>query len=177
MRPTSARRSIAARDARTRSHGRARDDPTFATDTGYRPPPSVSATAITASPARPKADCVASQVREPLDGKNSTRERRTDKNVTFGNKRWRVTRRARGSSRTTSRSNNHVSSVSTTRGVHTHSSLRVSSQNSAEPGYLGNGMTSLMFSTPVTYCTSRSNPSPNPACGTDPYLRRSRYHQ
>ena len=38
-------------------------------------------------------------------------------------------------------------------------------------------MTSRMFSTPVQYCTRRSNPSPNPACGTDPYLRRSRYHQ
>ena len=50
-------------------------------------------------------------------------------------------------------------------------------QNSALPGYLGNGMTSLMFSTPVTYCTSLSNPRPNPACGTEPYLLRSRYHQ
>ena len=50
-------------------------------------------------------------------------------------------------------------------------------QNSALPGNRGNGITSRMFSTPVTYCTSRSNPSPKPACGTEPYRRRSRYHQ
>ena len=94
-------------------------------------------------------------------------------NVTFGNRRWRVAQRARGPRRTTSRS--YTPRIPTTRGVHPNSAL--SYQNSAEPGYLGNGMTSLMFSTPVTYCTSRSNPRPNPACGTDPYLRRSRYHQ
>jgi hypothetical protein len=58
--------------------------------------------------------------------------------------------------------------MTTTKGLH---------QNSALPGNRGNGITSRMFSTPVTYCTSRSNPSPKPACGTEPYRRRSRYHQ
>ena len=39
-------------------------------------------------------------------------------------------------------------------------------QKSALPGWRGKGMTSRMFSTPVQNCTSRSNPSPKPACGT-----------
>ena len=37
-------------------------------------------------------------------------------------------------------------------------------------------MASRMFSIPVTYSTSRSRPSPNPAWGTVPYRRRSLYH-
>ena len=39
---------------------------------------------------------------------------------------------------------------------------------------LGNGMTSRIFAIPVRYITQRSNPSPNPACLAEPYLRRSR---
>jgi len=49
------------------------------------------------------------------------------------------------------------------------------SQNSAWPGLRGNGMTSRMFVIPVAYWIVRSNPRPNPACGTLPYRRRSRY--
>lgn len=40
-------------------------------------------------------------------------------------------------------------------------------QNSAEPGDLGKGIASLMFSIPVANCTSLSKPNPNPACGTE----------
>ena len=42
------------------------------------------------------------------------------------------------------------------------------SRVSALPGVRGNGMTSRMFAIPVAYATDRSNPSPNPACGTVP---------
>ena len=38
----------------------------------------------------------------------------------------------------------------------------------------GNGITSLIFCIPVRYITHLSNPSPNPACLVEPYLRRSR---
>lgn len=54
--------------------------------------------------------------------------------------------------------------------------LRPGDQRSALPGYLGKGITSLMFSTPVAKRIIRSNPRPNPLCSTVPYLRRSRYH-
>ena len=39
---------------------------------------------------------------------------------------------------------------------------------------LGNGITSRILDIPVRYMTQRSNPSPNPACLAEPYLRRSR---
>ncbi len=50
-------------------------------------------------------------------------------------------------------------------------------QNSAFPGYLGKGITSLMFSYPVAIITNLSNPRPNPACGTVPNFLSSKYHQ
>ena len=50
-------------------------------------------------------------------------------------------------------------------------------QNSADPGTRGNGITSRMFAIPVMNCTTRSKPRPKPACGTEPYRRRSVYHQ
>jgi hypothetical protein len=50
-------------------------------------------------------------------------------------------------------------------------------QNSAEPGTRGNGITSRMFAIPVMNCTTRSKPRPKPACGTEPYRRKSVYHQ
>ncbi len=50
-------------------------------------------------------------------------------------------------------------------------------QKSACFGALGNAITSRMLSMPVAYITALSNPSPKPAWGTVPYLRRSRYHQ
>lgn len=53
--------------------------------------------------------------------------------------------------------------------------VRQGSQNSAWPGLRGNGMTSRMFVIPVAYWIVRSNPRPNPAWGTLPYRRRSRY--
>ena len=34
-----------------------------------------------------------------------------------------------------------------------------------------------MFFIPVSHRISRSRPRPKPACGVDPYRRRSRYHQ
>lgn len=47
-------------------------------------------------------------------------------------------------------------------------------QNEAWPGYLGKGMTSRMFSMPVANMTSRSKPSPKPACWIVPYrLKKS----
>ena len=58
-----------------------------------------------------------------------------------------------------------------------YGSNSIAAQNSAYPGALGNGITSLIFSIPVAIITSLSKPNPNPACGTDPYLLRSRYHQ
>jgi hypothetical protein len=36
-------------------------------------------------------------------------------------------------------------------------------QNSAFPGVRGKGITSRMFTIPVTYCTIRSRPKPKPA--------------
>jgi hypothetical protein len=41
-------------------------------------------------------------------------------------------------------------------------------QNGALFGTRGKGITSRMFSMPVTYSTSRSRPRPKPACGTVP---------
>jgi hypothetical protein len=41
-------------------------------------------------------------------------------------------------------------------------------QNLQLLGYLGKGITSLMFSMPVANCTRRSKPRPKPACGTEP---------
>ncbi len=38
----------------------------------------------------------------------------------------------------------------------------------AFPGVRGNGIASRTFASPVTYTSVRSNPSPNPACGTVP---------
>ena len=59
-----------------------------------------------------------------------------------------------------------------------HSAIRIRiSQNSALPGVRANGITSRMFPTPVTNINMRSKPIPNPLCGTEPYLRKSRYHQ
>ena len=55
--------------------------------------------------------------------------------------------------------------------------IRHAAQNSAFPGTRGKGITSRTFAIPVMNWTTRSKPTPNPACGTDPYLRRSRYHQ
>ena len=52
-----------------------------------------------------------------------------------------------------------------------------SAQNSRCLGVLGNGMTSRILVTPVTAIKKRSNPRPNPACGTVPNRRASRYHQ
>lgn len=43
-----------------------------------------------------------------------------------------------------------------------------SAYTSARPGQRGKGMTSRMCVTPVTNITSRSNPRPNPLCGTLP---------
>src|SRR6516162_7684730 len=50
------------------------------------------------------------------------------------------------------------------------------SQNFAHLGTRGNGKTSRIFPIPVMYIKARSKPSPNPAWGTVPYLRMSRYH-
>lgn len=50
-------------------------------------------------------------------------------------------------------------------------------QKSADFGVRGNGITSRMFCIPVTNRMSRSNPSPKPACGQEPNLRVSRYHE
>ena len=50
-------------------------------------------------------------------------------------------------------------------------------QNSRCLGVRGKGMTSRIFVTPVTVIKKRSNPRPNPACGTVPKRRMSRYHQ
>ncbi len=58
-----------------------------------------------------------------------------------------------------------------------HSASLSPFQNSAFPGVLGIGITSRMLVIPVTYCTAGSRPSPNPACGTVPYFRKSMYHQ
>ncbi len=41
-------------------------------------------------------------------------------------------------------------------------------QKSAFPGVRAKGMTSRMLPTPVRNIRSRSKPSPNPACGTEP---------
>lgn len=54
-----------------------------------------------------------------------------------------------------------------------HPSCMVLSYNSQFPTVLGNGTTSRMFDIPVRYITQRSNPSPNPACLAEPYLRKS----
>jgi hypothetical protein len=43
-----------------------------------------------------------------------------------------------------------------------------SGQNSALPGVRAKGITSRIFGTPVRNISSRSNPRPNPACGTVP---------
>src|SRR5579871_2048965 len=40
----------------------------------------------------------------------------------------------------------------------------------------GKAMVSRICSSPHIHATNRSTPMPNPACGTEPYLRRSRYH-
>lgn len=53
---------------------------------------------------------------------------------------------------------------------------RFLNQRSALPGYLGKGITSLIFSMPVAKRIIRSKPSPNPLCLTVPKRRRSRYH-
>ena len=50
-------------------------------------------------------------------------------------------------------------------------------QNSALPGVRGKGITSRILAMPVMNWMTRSNPRPNPACGTVPKRRRSRYHQ
>ena len=55
--------------------------------------------------------------------------------------------------------------------------LRRSPQKSAWPGTRGKGMTSRMLAMPVANCTTRSKPTPKPAWGTEPWRRRSRYHQ
>jgi hypothetical protein len=47
---------------------------------------------------------------------------------------------------------------------------------SALPGYLGKGITSLIFSRPVAKRIILSKPRPNPACFTVPYRLRSMYH-
>ena len=52
--------------------------------------------------------------------------------------------------------------------------LRINSYSSQLFTVLGNGMTSRMLPIPVRYITHLSNPSPNPACLAEPYLRRSR---
>jgi len=41
-------------------------------------------------------------------------------------------------------------------------------QKRALPGVRGNGITSRTLESPVAYATVRSNPNPNPACGTVP---------
>ncbi len=46
--------------------------------------------------------------------------------------------------------------------------LEIAVQNSALPGVRANGITSRIFGTPVRNINSRSNPRPNPACGTVP---------
>lgn len=43
------------------------------------------------------------------------------------------------------------------------------------PACRGNGIASRIFDRPVKYCTTRSNPIPNPAWGTDPNFRKSAY--
>ena len=48
------------------------------------------------------------------------------------------------------------------------SRLEIVVQNSALPGVRAKGMTSRIFGTPVRNISSRSNPRPNPACGTVP---------
>src|SRR3990167_7338976 len=40
----------------------------------------------------------------------------------------------------------------------------------------GNGILSLICSAPEIQRTTRSTPMPKPECGTEPYLRRSKYH-
>ena len=50
-------------------------------------------------------------------------------------------------------------------------------QNSAFRVVRGKGSTSRMLPTPVRYMIRRSKPMPKPECGTEPYLRSSRYHQ
>ncbi len=40
---------------------------------------------------------------------------------------------------------------------------------------LGNGIASLIFDIPSKVCKYLSKPIPNPPCGADPYLRRSKY--
>ncbi len=50
-------------------------------------------------------------------------------------------------------------------------------QNSTEPGTRGKGITSRMLAMPVMNWTIRSKPRPKPAWGTEPWRRRSRYHQ
>jgi hypothetical protein len=46
--------------------------------------------------------------------------------------------------------------------------IRLPPQYRAFPGVRGNGIASRTFASPVTYASVRSNPSPNPACGTVP---------
>ena len=43
------------------------------------------------------------------------------------------------------------------------------------PTFLGNNKVSRIFCTPVIYIKIRSNPSPNPLCGTDPNFLVSKY--
>lgn len=50
-------------------------------------------------------------------------------------------------------------------------------QKSAFPVVRGKGSTSRMLDTPVKYIIRRSKPRPKPACGAEPNLRSSRYHQ
>lgn len=52
----------------------------------------------------------------------------------------------------------------------------VINHRSALPGYLGKGITSLMFSSPVAKRIILSKPKPKPLCLTVPKRRRSRYH-
>ncbi len=46
----------------------------------------------------------------------------------------------------------------------------------SEAGTLGTGIKSRTFSILVIHCKNLSNPMPNPACGTDPYLGFKKYH-
>ena len=50
-------------------------------------------------------------------------------------------------------------------------------QKSAFPVVRGKGSTTRMLDTPVKYIIRRSKPRPKPACGAEPNLRSSRYHQ
>jgi len=54
--------------------------------------------------------------------------------------------------------------------------LSATPYNRHRRGARGTGIASRMFSTPVANWTSRSNPKPHPACGTEPNRRKSRYH-